>query len=126
MIRCITGCQPLAYRRYGCYCGFNGSGTPVNVIDGCCLEHDWCYAQLRCPPFMLYVLRYAWLCKRPGQAQCMGGQYGNPSMNRCAFQLCECDRLFAKCVSRFSCPQKKAVCWSNPIIAISNLVATFS
>ncbi|GFT51417.1 phospholipase A(2) [Nephila pilipes] len=70
MIRCQTGCDPLRYKRYGCFCGFKGAGKPVDVIDYCCLEHDWCYARLSCPPFMLYVLRYTWLCRKPGSAQC--------------------------------------------------------
>ncbi|XP_014475692.1 PREDICTED: uncharacterized protein LOC106745007 isoform X2 [Dinoponera quadriceps] len=31
MVVCATGCNPLAYKGYGCYCGFLGSGY---VIDG--------------------------------------------------------------------------------------------
>ncbi|GFV63670.1 phospholipase A(2) [Trichonephila clavipes] len=33
MIRCQTGCDPLRYKRYGCFCGFKGAGKPVDVID---------------------------------------------------------------------------------------------
>ncbi|XP_054713894.1 basic phospholipase A2 caudoxin-like [Uloborus diversus] len=126
MIQCQTGCDPLRYRRYGCFCGFRGAGRPVDFIDNCCLTHDWCYSRLACPPFMLYVIRYAWLCRGRGNAQCTGGNYANAVFNRCAFQLCECDRVFARCISHSSCPQKKAVCWSNPFIAIANILASFT
>ena len=26
IIKCITGCKPLSYRRYGCFCGYMGAG----------------------------------------------------------------------------------------------------
>ena len=33
MISCVAGCDPLIYKGYGCYCGYSGSGTPVDGID---------------------------------------------------------------------------------------------
>lgn len=33
MVSCATGCNPLIYKGYGCYCGFLGSGRPVDAID---------------------------------------------------------------------------------------------
>lgn len=33
MISCATGCDPLIYKGYGCYCGFLGSGYVVDGID---------------------------------------------------------------------------------------------
>uniref|UniRef100_A0A915HWD0 Phospholipase A2 domain-containing protein n=1 Tax=Romanomermis culicivorax TaxID=13658 RepID=A0A915HWD0_ROMCU len=32
-IKCTTGRNPLDYNNYGCYCGWGGSGTPVDPID---------------------------------------------------------------------------------------------
>lgn len=33
MVSCATGCNPLTYKGYGCYCGFLGSGYAVDGID---------------------------------------------------------------------------------------------
>lgn len=33
MVVCATGCNPLAYKGYGCYCGFLGSGYVIDGID---------------------------------------------------------------------------------------------
>lgn len=33
MVNCATGCNPLIYKGYGCFCGFLGSGYPVDGVD---------------------------------------------------------------------------------------------
>lgn len=33
MLYCATGCDPLSYKGYGCYCGFLGEGRPTDGID---------------------------------------------------------------------------------------------
>lgn len=33
MIKCATGCDPLIFKGYGCYCGFLGSGRTLDGID---------------------------------------------------------------------------------------------
>ncbi|XP_076294882.1 uncharacterized protein LOC143216031 [Lasioglossum baleicum] len=33
MLVCATGCNPLSYKGYGCYCGFLGSGYVIDGID---------------------------------------------------------------------------------------------
>nr|P84736.1 RecName: Full=Phospholipase A2 trimorphin; Short=svPLA2; AltName: Full=Phosphatidylcholine 2-acylhydrolase [Trimorphodon lambda] len=42
MIQCtIPGSDPLSdYGNYGCYCGYGGSGTPVDELLRCCQVHD--------------------------------------------------------------------------------------
>lgn len=91
MVVCATGCNPISYLGYGCYCGFLGSGSPVDPIDklintinlfvvrqtmeihivllcsfrtifSCCKMHDWCYDRADCPMFLEYFTPYAWTC----------------------------------------------------------------
>lgn len=38
MIKCATGCDPLIFKGYGCYCGFLGSGHTLDGIDRCDLQ----------------------------------------------------------------------------------------
>lgn len=33
MVKCATGCDPLIYKGYGCYCGFLGRGKALDGID---------------------------------------------------------------------------------------------
>ena len=33
MMNCATGCDPLSFNGYGCFCGFAGSGEPMDDID---------------------------------------------------------------------------------------------
>ncbi|CAK1543842.1 unnamed protein product [Leptosia nina] len=33
MLTCTTGCNPIDYKGYGCYCGLGGSGRPADGID---------------------------------------------------------------------------------------------
>lgn len=64
MIKCATGCDPLIYKGYGCYCGFLGSGHVVDGIDRCCKIHDNCYTTSKCPMFLEYFVPYLWKCYR--------------------------------------------------------------
>jgi secretory phospholipase A2 len=33
IIKCATGCNPQSFNGYGCFCGYLGSGEPVDGID---------------------------------------------------------------------------------------------
>ncbi|GFW80308.1 phospholipase A(2) [Trichonephila clavipes] len=86
MLKCMSGCNPLSYRGYGCYCGYMGSGQPVDDIDRCCLQHDWCYAFISCPQTLIYFVPYTWQCMNPGAAHC--GVASMPGVSqKCATQL---------------------------------------
>ena len=107
MIKCGTGCNPLVYKGYGCYCGFLGSGDTVDGLDACCKTHDWCYSSTSCNALkanLPYFVPYRWKCNR-GSPYCL-------SANECSHQLCECDRQFVQCLSRYPCPTHKAMCRS--------------
>jgi len=111
MIKCGTGCNPLVYKGYGCYCGFLGSGPTVDDLDRCCFKHDWCYSTTSCK-FLAYNLPYfvpyKWKCNA-GSPKCYHKNRGRRS---CSEELCECDRMFVDCLSKFPCPTKKAMCTS--------------
>ncbi|VVC37099.1 Phospholipase A2 domain,Phospholipase A2, aspartic acid active site,Phospholipase A2, histidine [Cinara cedri] len=106
MVVCATGCNPLAYLGYGCYCGFLGSGSPVDPIDNCCKMHDWCYDSADCPMFLEYFTPYVWTCYNKKPLCSLGGG--------CSQRLCECDQQLAVCLRRFGCPTQKSLCKTSP------------
>ncbi|XP_068627057.1 uncharacterized protein [Battus philenor] len=123
MIFCATGCEPLAYKGYGCYCGFLGSGRPTDGIDNCCRLHDECYENIYCPFYTVYFQPYYWKCYH-NQPLCALENYQTRHnfINGCAARLCECDRKFAMCVQRYSCPRGRALCHSSPLRLLQNLL----
>ncbi|KZC07754.1 Phospholipase A2 [Dufourea novaeangliae] len=124
MLVCATGCNPLAYKGYGCYCGFLGSGYVIDGIDRCCKMHDWCYDATDCPMFSEYFVPYYWRCYHGYKPVC-AVEHGNwGGSGSCAQRLCECDRSFAECLKRYPCPTTKAVCTSSPWRLVQNLFMT--
>ncbi|XP_017892245.1 otoconin-90 [Ceratina calcarata] len=121
MIVCSTGCNPLAYKGYGCYCGFLGSGYVIDGIDRCCKMHDWCYDATECPTLSEYFVPYYWRCYHGYKPVCAveHGDWGGSGS--CAQRLCECDRSFAECLRHYPCPKTKAVCTSSPWRLVQNL-----
>ncbi|XP_046681709.1 uncharacterized protein LOC124368506 isoform X2 [Homalodisca vitripennis] len=114
MVVCATGCNPLDYKGYGCYCGFLGSGYAVDPIDRCCKMHDWCYTKADCPMFSEYFVPYHWTCYMHRPLCALGVS--------CGQRLCECDRRLAECLSHYPCPRSKAVCTSSPWRLLQNLL----
>ncbi|XP_072949751.1 uncharacterized protein [Epargyreus clarus] len=123
MLTCATGCNPVAYKGYGCYCGFLGSGRPADGIDNCCKMHDECYEDIRCPFYTVYFQPYYWSCFN-GQPLCALENYQSQHkyINGCAGRLCECDRQFAMCVRRYSCPRGRPLCRSSPLRLLQNIL----
>ena len=70
MIKCVTGCNPFMYKDYGCFCGFQGDGFPVDGIDKCCYMHDHCYSRADCHQALVYFKSYKWACMGYGRAKC--------------------------------------------------------
>ncbi|XP_037948548.1 uncharacterized protein LOC119680009 [Teleopsis dalmanni] len=121
MIKCSTGCDPLIYKGYGCYCGFLGSGIPVNGVDRCCKIHDKCYEQSNCISYLEYFVPYVWKCYR-GKPLCAidHGEWGGPQS--CASRLCYCDLRLTRCLKQFTCPRRRAVCRSSTARQLQNLL----
>ncbi|KDR07539.1 hypothetical protein L798_02919, partial [Zootermopsis nevadensis] len=120
MVLCATGCDPLAFKGYGCYCGFLGSGYTVDGIDRCCKMHDRCYNTARCPMYLEYFVPYLWKCYRR-RPLCAIEQDRWSEWGICAQRLCECDRQLAECLRRYPCPRTKAVCTSSPWRLLQNV-----
>ncbi|XP_028680189.1 phospholipase A2-like [Erpetoichthys calabaricus] len=101
MIICVLPSSwPLfEYNRYGCYCGYGGSGTPVDDLDRCCQVHDHCYSEAMqhkdCWPIFdnPYTEIYSYSCSE-GVITC------NDRNNPCEAFICECDRQAAMCFAR--------------------------
>ncbi|NXT38093.1 PA21B Phospholipase, partial [Pelecanoides urinatrix] len=99
MIKCtIPNSRPLLeFADYGCYCGFGGSGTPVDELDRCCQVHDNCYSQakkLESCRFLLdnpYTKSYSFSCSK-GHITC--------NSNNCETFICNCDRAAALCFAK--------------------------
>ncbi|XP_017131429.1 uncharacterized protein LOC108148745 [Drosophila elegans] len=121
MIKCSTGCDPLIYKGYGCYCGFGGHGVPADGIDRCCRVHDKCYGQSNCISYLEYFVPYIWKCYR-GKPLCAvdHGEFGGP--DSCAARLCQCDLRLSRCLKKFYCPQRRSICHSSRSRRLQNLI----
>ncbi|XP_056382561.1 otoconin-90-like isoform X2 [Hyla sarda] len=91
----------LGINLYGCYCGTGGTGGAVDNVDRCCLLHDCCYRysriDLQCHSKIKWQF-YQFSCG-PAQTQCH-------SSTLCGRMACECDKLFAECLTKAK-PKKK-------------------
>ncbi|XP_041855983.1 phospholipase A2 [Melanotaenia boesemani] len=100
MITCAQpSADPLAYNDYGCWCGFGGTGTPVDDVDKCCKVHDHCYKESRITPGctalsdLPYIIVYDFTCSNK-QVTC------SATNNKCQAAVCECDRVAAHCFAQ--------------------------
>ncbi|XP_053305764.1 phospholipase A2, minor isoenzyme-like [Spea bombifrons] len=101
MLKCmIPDNEPLLdYNNYGCYCGFLGSGTPVDELDRCCYNHDNCYGEYQtvggCKSTLQYPYMnfYSYTCVDK-EVTCKNAN------NPCEMFICECDRTAAICFSQ--------------------------
>ncbi|KAK4882087.1 hypothetical protein RN001_005406 [Aquatica leii] len=126
MVSCATGCNPLIYKGYGCYCGFLGSGYPVDGIDRCCRRHDSCYDASNCPAFLEYFVPFYWKCFN-NKPYCGvdedEDEWGGPGS--CAYRICQCDRMLSECLSKYPCPSSRALCRSSPVRLLQNALMIF-
>ncbi|XP_031552259.1 uncharacterized protein LOC116289456 [Actinia tenebrosa] len=100
MILCGTGRNPFDYNGYGCYCGFDGHGNPVDDVDRCCQAHDRCYDRVKasgvCP---FGVAAYTFPYKTTECTGCKPPSY-YWFFGKCRYALCQCDSQAVKCFRR--------------------------
>ncbi|KAM6166312.1 group 10 secretory phospholipase A2 [Erethizon dorsatum] len=92
-VTCVGPRPPIAYVKYGCFCGLGGHGKPRDSVDWCCHHHDCCYARAEeagCSP---KLDSYRWQCV-DNQVQC------GPAENKCQELMCECDKNIAYCLAK--------------------------
>ncbi|OUC47953.1 phospholipase A2 [Trichinella nativa] len=110
MVECTAHVDGMIYyNNYGCYCGFGGSGTPVDEIDNCCKTHDECYDSAVdsgiCGKWEQYYIWYYWQCN-DGNPTCSSDK----NKSKCAQALCNCDREIAICLGKQPVPKDKKQC----------------
>nr|AHZ08813.1 phospholipase A2 [Micropechis ikaheca] len=95
LIQCANhGSRPsLDYADYGCYCGWGGSGTPVDALDMCCKIHDDCYADAEKKGCSPKGTMYDYYCSSDGP-------YCRNIKKKCLRAVCDCDVEAAECFAR--------------------------
>ncbi|XP_036356690.1 basic phospholipase A2 homolog 2-like [Octopus sinensis] len=95
MIKILTGKDDIEFNVYGLYCvrGYGGFGIPVDSIDRCCQQYNYCYAKVRkndCLLSRMERLKYDWHYDGK-DIICVNTQ-------KCLKSRCSCDKLKATCL----------------------------
>lgn len=88
------------YADYGCFCGYLGSGIPLDETDLCCWHHDACYREAEELEESTwggsYVAAYNFNCTSAGaSSKAVCADDGSNSVLE--QKLCECDIQAAEC-----------------------------
>ncbi|KAK7163516.1 hypothetical protein R3I93_007543 [Phoxinus phoxinus] len=92
MLHCLTGRCPHEYQHYGCYCGQQGTGNPVDQLDRCCFLQQFCLEQLSAMGCRKTRKLNAQISCRKGKPRCSG-------VSVCDRLQCVCDRSTAECMA---------------------------
>uniref|UniRef100_A0A8C4T4M6 Otoconin 90 n=1 Tax=Erpetoichthys calabaricus TaxID=27687 RepID=A0A8C4T4M6_ERPCA len=93
MLHCLTDRCPHEFEMYGCYCGQEGRGRPVDELDRCCYHHQCCLEQIRmlgCRPERRFNVRVCLFHLSPSGV----------GMTICDKLNCICDKAGAECMAR--------------------------
>ncbi|XP_030045783.1 otoconin-90 [Microcaecilia unicolor] len=92
MLFCLTGRCPQEFESYGCFCGQEGKGYPIDTMDRCCFSHQCCMEQLRklgCLPEKSSRSEVICMDHTP---KCLG-------VTSCEKLLCSCHKAAAECMA---------------------------
>ncbi|KAM4651285.1 phospholipase A2 homolog otoconin-22 [Discoglossus pictus] len=92
MIKVTTIIYGLAnFSDYGCHCGANIQGMPVDAIDWCCHEQDCCYNKAEMGGCNPVTQSYRFYVEEEKKVKCLKAR------DRCEKMICECDEKAANC-----------------------------
>ncbi|XP_068744280.1 acidic phospholipase A2 Cc1-PLA2-like [Montipora capricornis] len=97
MIACSTNQSMWDYSDYGCWCGYGGSGKPVDATDRCCYEHDLCYKSLDFCQGWWFTFFTNYRYTECRQCEPEFTYSADDEQKKCKTALCECDSQAAKC-----------------------------
>ncbi|XP_069026086.1 otoconin-90 [Embiotoca jacksoni] len=92
MLRCLTGRCPHEYEMYGCYCGQEGGGQPLDQLDRCCFFHRCCLKQIG-------SMGCRTDRKLNAQTSCESGKPRCQGVAACDKLQCVCDKTTAECMA---------------------------
>ncbi|RVE61259.1 hypothetical protein OJAV_G00168960 [Oryzias javanicus] len=92
MLHCLTGRCPQEYEMYGCYCGPEGAGQPVDHLDRCCFFHHCCLKQISSMGCRVERSLSAHVTCEEHKPRCQGATL-------CDKLQCVCDKTTAECMA---------------------------
>ncbi|XP_074058232.1 LOW QUALITY PROTEIN: otoconin-90 [Macrotis lagotis] len=115
MLFCLTARCPEDFESYGCYCGQEGRGNPVDPLDRCCFSHHCCLEQVR---------KFGCGLERSSRSKVMCEDHKTicRGQSLCEKLLCSCDQNAAECMaaapfneslrfwSRAECQENETLC----------------
>ncbi|KFP76589.1 Otoconin-90, partial [Acanthisitta chloris] len=119
MLFCLTERCPEEFESYGCYCGQEGRGHPIDALDRCCFSHHCCMEQVK---------KLGCHAERSSRSEvlCFDHVPKCIGWSICEKLLCACDKAAAECMaSAFfneslklphgqECREEKVSCRSDP------------
>ncbi|XP_068937401.1 otoconin-90 [Petaurus breviceps papuanus] len=118
MLFCLTARCPEDFESYGCYCGQEGRGDPVDPLDRCCFSHHCCLEQVKKFGCELQKSSRSKVTCEDHKIKCRG-------QSVCEKLLCFCDQTAAECMaaatfndshrfwSRSRCQENGTLCEDN-------------
>ncbi|KFV16524.1 Otoconin-90, partial [Pterocles gutturalis] len=119
MLFCLTERCPEEFESYGCYCGQEGRGFPIDVLDRCCFSHHCCMEQVK---------KLGCHAERSSRSEvvCFDHKPKCIGLSLCEKLLCACDKTAAECMAsaffneslkfphRPECQEEKVSCQGGP------------